>query len=59
MQGEKERVRLHLQRRTLRNLESDLEGRRFLLGWRLKGSVLPRSDAAIERVETVDSRRGI
>ena len=59
MQGEKERVRLQLQRRTLRDLESDLEGRRFLLGWGLKGSVLPRSDTAIERLETVDPRRGI
>ena len=59
MQGEKERMRLHLQRRSLRDLESDLERRRFLLGWGLKGSVLPRSDAAIERVETVEPRRGI
>ena len=59
MQGEKERVRLQPQRRMLRDLESDLEGRRFLLGWGLKGSVLPRSDAAIEHVETVDPRRGI
>ena len=59
MQGEKERVRLQLQRRTLRSLENDLKGRRSLLGWGLKGSVLPRSDGAIERVETVEPRRGI
>ena len=32
MQGEKERVRLHLQRCTLRALESDLEGRLFCSG---------------------------
>ncbi len=54
MQGEKKRVCLQLQRRTLRDFENDLKGRRSLLGWGLKGSVLPRSDDAIERVETVD-----
>ena len=59
MQGEKERVRLQLQRRTLRSLENDLKGCRSLLGWGLKGSVLTRGDDAIERVETVDPRRGI
>ena len=59
MQGEKERVRLQLQRRTLRSLENDLKGCRSLLGWGPKRSVLPRSDDAIESVETVDPRRGI
>jgi len=59
MQGEKERVRLQLQRRTLRSLENDLKGCRFLLGRGLEGSVFPRSDDAIERVETIDPRRGI
>ena len=59
MQGEEQGVRLQLQRRTLRSLENDLKGCRSLLGWGLKGSVFPRSDEAIERVETVDPRRGI
>ena len=59
MQNEEKRVRLHQQWRTLRDFENDLKRRRSLLGRGLKGSVLPRRDAAIERVETIDLRRSI